>query len=80
MTREGKPFTDLSGFQAQLLENPKAITRNLAVQLLTYATGSEPCYADRRELDRIVEKSAAPGYGVRDPVYLLAQSKIFLNK
>ncbi|MEI6712986.1 MAG: DUF1592 domain-containing protein [Verrucomicrobiota bacterium] len=80
VTRDGKQFGDFSGFQSMVFENPKAITRNLAVQLLTYATGSEPCYADRRELDRIVEMSAEQGYGVRDLIHLLAQSKIFLNK
>ena len=80
ITPEGRDFRDFAAFQATVLENPNAITRNLAVQLLTYATGSEPCYADRRELDRIVAKSEEQGYGVRDLIHLLAQSRMFLHK
>jgi hypothetical protein len=80
VTADGKTFRDLAGFQARVLENPNAITRNLAVQLLIYATGSEPRYADRRELDRIVAKSVEQGGGVRDLIHLLAQSQMFQHK
>jgi hypothetical protein len=48
--------------------------------LLMYATGSEPHYSDRREINRILEETKSGNYGLRSLIYAIVQSELFLTK
>jgi hypothetical protein len=78
---EGRPpFADIDGFRAAVLEDRRAVARNLLEKLVVYATGSEIHYADRREVERLLDATAAQDFGVRSLIHAIATSPLFLTK
>jgi hypothetical protein len=77
---DGEPFEDIDGFKEIALEDPEQIARNVLKQVLTYATGAEIEFADRREIDQIVADLGEQNYGFRSLILAAAQSDIFLSK
>jgi len=77
---EDLSFADIDGFRAVVLEDRRAVARNLLEKLLVYATGSEIHYADRREVERLLDATAAQDFGVRSLIHAIATSPLFLTK
>jgi len=76
----GETFEGIEGFKALVLERPDRIARNLVNQVLTYATGASIEFADRREINQIVEQLAESDYGFRSLIHASVQSSIFQTK
>ena len=76
----GESFTDLNGLKKLLQTHPDRLARSLAANLVTYATGAAPTFADRKKLDAIVGKVAAKEFGVRSLIHEVIQSDMFLQK
>jgi len=74
---DGRTFKDVNELTALLAEDPARLARAFVAHLSRYATGAEVSYADRREIERIVESTAAQRYGIRSLIDALAESKIF---
>ena len=49
-------------------------------KLLTFATGREMGFSDRKDINAIVKQSATNGHGLRDLIYLVVASEIFRSK
>jgi len=79
-TPDGRPFRDIREFKRLLLADETQIARNLVQQLATYATGAPLYFSDRAAIDRILQQAHADNYGVRQLVYELVQSELFLSK
>ena len=77
---DGRRFEGVDQFKALLVEKPKPVVRNVARKLLTFATGAELQFADRAELDHIVEDAGAKRYGFRSLVHSIVQSRMFREK
>jgi hypothetical protein len=77
---DGRTFTDVREFKRLLLENEPLFARNLAKQLITYATGAPVTFSDRMELDRIIEHTAPSRHGVRSLIHAIVQSDLFRHK
>ena len=77
---DGKSFQNVIGFKDLALADTEQIARNLVNQVTMYATGAEIEFADRREIDQIVESLAEDGYGFRTLIHAVTQSQIFLSK
>jgi Protein of unknown function (DUF1592)/Protein of unknown function (DUF1588)/Protein of unknown function (DUF1585)/Protein of unknown function (DUF1595)/Protein of unknown function (DUF1587)/Planctomycete cytochrome C len=77
---DGRAFSDVEDYKRRLLEDPQRIARTLADKLLTYATGAPVQFADRSELDAIVSRIAAQGYGMRSLIIEIVNSRPFLTK
>ena len=77
---EGEAFKNVLEFKKLLLEDEDAIARNLAEQLIVYGTGAPVGFADRDEVDAILEKSRASDFGVRTLIHEIIQSPLFLRK
>lgn len=77
---DGRPFSDIDEFKQLALEDTDQVARNVLKQILTYATGAEIEFADRREIDQIVDDLAAGKHGFRSLIHAAAQSQIFLSK
>ena len=77
---EDGAFADVVEMQQKLAAHPEPLARNVAMQLVTYGTGGRPGFADRPELDRIVQRSAASGYGMRTILHEVVQSELFRRK
>lgn len=79
-TPEGKPFADVREFKRRLLEDEAQIARNLVRQLVVYATGAPVRFSDRAEVEAILGRARAGGYGVRSLVHEVVQSGLFRRK
>jgi hypothetical protein len=77
---DGRPFADLAGFKQLLLADPDQLARNLAAKFVTYATGAGISFADRTELDAIVQRAKARNLGVRTLLMEVIQSPLFTHK
>ena len=76
---DGRNFRDIRELKAILAANPRQLARNLLQQLTIYSTGTPVRFADRVEIERMLDACAGGGYGVRDLMLALIQSKIFLG-
>ena len=56
------------------------VARNLARQLVVFATGAPVRYTDREELERILQRASTRKYGVRALVEEIVGSDLFQNK
>jgi hypothetical protein len=77
---DGTKFTNIDEFKQLLLKDKDQLARGLAEKLLTYATGGAPAKSERPEIDAIVAKVRAKGYGLRTLVHEIVQSKLFQYK
>lgn len=76
----GQRFAGFRQYRDQLASQPDLLTKTLATKLLTFATGREMGFSDRKVIDEIVTKSKARGYCTKDLLHLVVQSEIFRNK
>jgi hypothetical protein len=77
---DGRSFKDIHALKAILKANPRQLARNLLHQFTLYATGTPVRFADRREIESMLDACAKDGYRVRDLMHALVQSKIFLGQ
>ncbi len=77
---DGRAFRDVRDLKRMLLEDERQIARNLARQLIVYATGAPVRFSDRAAVERILDRAKPSGYGVRTLIHEVVQSELFLNK
>jgi hypothetical protein len=77
---DGRKFSDFRQFRHLIAENPEPLARNFCEKLLVYGTGSTIQFADRREINKIVEQTADSEYGMRSLLHAIITSDIFLSK
>jgi hypothetical protein len=77
---DGRKFKDIREFKQLLLDNEKQLARNLARQLAIYATGAPIRFADRPQIEAILERASSSHYGLRSLIHELIQSDLFLKK
>jgi hypothetical protein len=73
-------FKDIRELKALLASNDRQIARNMVRQFITYATGAPPSFADRAEVERILDASVKDGYGVRTLIHQVVRSNLFTHK
>jgi len=79
-TPDGRAFGDVKEFKRLVLGDEVSVARNLASQLLVFATGAPVRYIDRAELDRILQRASTRQYGVRTLVQEIVRSELFQTK
>ncbi|MFN0107848.1 MAG: DUF1592 domain-containing protein [Blastocatellia bacterium] len=77
---DGRSFQDVHALKAIFKSNPRQLARNLLHQFTLYATGTPVRFADRREIESILDACAKDGYRVRDLLHAIVQSNIFLGQ
>ena len=77
---DGREFKDVHALKAIFKANPRQLARNLLNQFTVYATGTPVRFADRREIESILDACAKNDYRVGDLLRALVQSKIFLGQ
>ena len=75
----GEKFADIDGFKKLLLKDARQVARNLQRQLTAYATGTPPAFADRPQIEAMLDR-AGGNFPLRNLIAELAQSELFLNK
>jgi hypothetical protein len=77
---DGRAFKDVGGFKKLLLEDPRAIARNMVGQLVAYATGAPVSFADRAAVEKVLDKTADGRYGMRSLIHEIVESTLFQTK
>ncbi len=76
---DGRKFAGIHELKKILAANPRRLARNLLHQFTLYATGTPVQFADRREIEVMLDACAKDGYRARDLLRELVCSKIFLG-
>ena len=77
---DGRRFQDIHELKAILTGNSRQLARNLLHQFTLYATGTPVRFADRAEIESMLDACEADGYRVRDLMHALVQSEIFVGR
>jgi hypothetical protein len=77
---DGRAFRDVKEIKRFLLSDEESIARNLAKQLVVFATGAPVRFTDRGELEQILQRARARKYGVRTLVEEIVRSELFQTK
>lgn len=77
---DGRKFANIDQLKRLLLDQRDDVARNLANNLITYATGAPVTFADRAEVQAILKKAQPGGYGLRTLVHEIVQSRLFQTK
>lgn len=80
ITEGGEEFAGIREYKHLLLSREEDVARNLVSNLIVYATGGRIQFADRDDLEQIVERLRATDYPVRDMIHQVVQSRMFRNK
>ena len=74
---DGRGFADIAALKALLAAEERQLARNLLHQFTAYATGAPVRFADRAEIEAILDASAAAGYRVGDLLRGFVTSRMF---
>jgi hypothetical protein len=77
---DGAALQDIDALKEWLLRDKDQLARALTTKLLTYATGGAVAQADQPEIEAIVARVRARGYGLRTLVHEIVQSRLFQTK
>ena len=77
---DGEALKDIQDLKRWLKNNPEPFVRCICEKLLTYATGREMNYRERKIIADIVRSQAKNQYRFRDLLIALVQSDIFRTK
>jgi len=77
---DGRSFKDVREFKTLVMADETAIARNLAKQLVTFATGAPVGFTDRPVLEGILQATAPGHHGVRSLIHAVIQSELFQHK
>jgi hypothetical protein len=74
---DGRAFADIVALKALLAAEERQLARNLLQQFTAYATGAPVRFADRAEIEAILDTCAADGYRVGDLLRGFVASRLF---
>ena len=78
VTPDGHAFAGFEAYRDYLVKHRlDQVARHLVSQLLVLGTGAEVTFADRADRDRIVERLAERGFGMRSMIHEVARSDLF---
>lgn len=77
---DGRKFADVNGLRALLLADEDALARNVARQLLIYATGAGIRFSDRPGIEAVIAKTKPTHHGLRSLVQEVVASELFQSK
>ncbi|MEM9481501.1 MAG: DUF1588 domain-containing protein [Verrucomicrobiota bacterium] len=77
---DGTPIRDITDLKRWIVENIDQFSTCLSEKLLTYATGREPNYSERKEIQDVVRTVSDENGGFRDLFLALVATDIFRTK
>ncbi len=76
----GKKFSNVDGLKKLMLKQPEQLAKAFASHLITYATGAEPTFADRKGIGSIAKTAQTDKYGARSIIKNVVLSPQFRYK
>ncbi len=80
MLPDGQELNNIQDLKRWLKDNPEPFVRCVSEKLLSYATGRQMNYRERKIIKEIVASQATNDYRFRDLLFALVQSEIFRTK
>lgn len=77
---DGRTFADVRELKRLILSDERQVARNLASQLITYATGAPVRFGDRPQLEAILDQAKSSDYGVASLIAAVVKSDLFRSK
>lgn len=77
---DGRRFTALREYQTLLNSELPVVSRNLANQLVVYATGAPVSFTDRPAVEEILHRAGGTNPNLKELLHQVIQSPLFLNK
>jgi len=77
---DGRTFAALREYQALLNSETPVVSRNLANQLIVYATRAPVSFADRPAVEEILKRAGGTNPNLNELLHQVIQSPLFLNK
>ena len=77
VTADGKTFSGINEFKRHLFGQKEQLAKHFVSQLVVYSTGGQIHFADRDEIQEILNKTCDQGYPIRDLLHEVVQSKLF---
>lgn len=77
---DGRRFENLYEFRSLVTSRPRKLAANVAEKLLTYGTGGPVTFADRTDIQEIVNRSAESGFGFQTILTNVVLSDAFQSK
>lgn len=75
----GVHFRDIHDVKRALAANPRQLAKNLLEHLVLHATGTPVGFADRPEVEALLDACAVNGFRVRDLIHAVVGSRLFLG-
>lgn len=79
-TADGFVFADIEDYKSHLMESTEQVARNVLSKLFVFATGGEIEFADRDEIERILNATKSEVYPLRTLIHEVVASPIFRNR
>lgn len=80
VTAKGEKFSGIREFKTHLLADTQQIARHLVSQLVVYSTGGEIQFADRDDIETILDRTRKADFPLRTIIHEVVQSPLFRNK
>jgi len=77
---DGRKFKEIRDLKLLLLDDEEQVARNLAKQLIVYATGAAVRFGDRPVIEKALARTRVGHYGVRSLIHEIVQSEVFQTK
>ena len=77
---DGRTFENIDQFKSLMLADTRQLARCLVEKLITHLTGAPPQFADRQDIEAMLDQTESSNYGLRDLVHAVIQSRIFQCK
>ncbi|MGV3483408.1 MAG: DUF1592 domain-containing protein, partial [Planctomycetaceae bacterium] len=77
---DGRRFQNIDEYKRLILEDKDQLARNLAEKLIAYGTGATSTYADKPQIDAIVDRVRDQNYGFKSLIHEVVQSELFQSK
>ncbi|MBL8214180.1 MAG: DUF1592 domain-containing protein [Bryobacterales bacterium] len=76
----GAQFRNVADLKKLLAADDRQLARNMVRQWVTYATGAPVGFADRAEVERILDAAKGDRYGLRTLLHEIIESPLFTRK
>lgn len=74
---DGFTFTGIRDFKQHLMKSKEQVARNLVSLLIAFATGAEIQFADRQEVEAILQRHESANYPLRRLIHEVVSSRMF---
>jgi uncharacterized protein YjbI with pentapeptide repeats len=80
VTADGFEFDGIRDYKTHLRKSKEQIARNVLLKLIAFSTGAEVQFADREEVERILQATKDDGYLLRSLIHHVVASRLFRNR